>query len=47
LTTRDQIDTHEADNLGRNWYTFLTAGRNPYVPQKFCPLPYDSVKLHY
>ena len=25
-------NTHEADTLGRNWYAFLTAGRNSYVP---------------
>jgi hypothetical protein len=26
-------DTHEAETLGRNWYTFfLTAGLNSYVP---------------
>jgi hypothetical protein len=24
-------DTHEADPLGRNWYKFLTAGRNSDV----------------
>ena len=26
------FDTHEAENLGRNWYNFLTAGLNSYVP---------------
>ena len=25
-------DTHKADNLGRNWYNFLIAGLNSYVP---------------
>jgi hypothetical protein len=26
------VITHEAETLGRNWYTFLTAGLNSYVP---------------
>jgi len=25
-------NTHEAETLGRNWYTFLTAGLNSFVP---------------
>jgi hypothetical protein len=25
-------DTHEAETLGRKWYTFLTAELNSYVP---------------
>jgi hypothetical protein len=37
FTTRDATDTLPylgggADNSGRNWYAFLTAGRNSYVP---------------
>jgi len=34
LTSRDATDTREADTLGRNWYNFLTAGRNSYFPLK-------------
>jgi hypothetical protein len=35
LTSRDATDTREADALGRNWYNFLTAGRNSYFPGNF------------
>jgi hypothetical protein len=33
-------DTHKADTLGRNWYAFLTAGRNSYVPGNIALLTY-------
>jgi len=38
LKTRDATDTLEAVTLGRNWYNFLTAGRNSYFPKNFVTL---------
>ena len=38
LKTRDATDTLEAVTLGRNWYNFLTAGRNSYFPLSYASL---------
>jgi len=47
LKTRNATDTLEAVNLGRNWYNFLTAGRNTYFPFQPRPLAQSLYLLSY